>query len=127
MRRVVAMARVCLPEEVSIQVPPNLAPARDLLDCGIDDLGGVSPVTDDYINPDYEWPALRALHDIADEGDVPLGERLPVYERFLPDSPTGSIDTDTDDAWPWSSDHIRAALTADDDAGQRYRSLVDRW
>ena len=131
MRRVVAMARVCLPESISVQVPPNLAPARDLLDCGIDDLGGVSPVTDDYINPDYEWPALRELHDIADEGDVPLGERLPVYERFLPDSPTAvataGADTDTDDAWPWSSDHIRAALTADDVAGQRYRSLVDKW
>jgi FO synthase subunit 1 len=129
MRRVVAMARVCLPEEISVQVPPNLAPARDLLDCGIDDLGGVSPVTDDYINPDYEWPALRELHDIADEGDVPLGERLPVYERFLPDTPTAvTADVvDTDDGWGWSSDRIRTALTADDDAGRRYRSLVDEW
>ena len=119
MRRVVAMARVCLPEEISVQVPPNLAPARDLLDCGIDDLGGVSPVTDDYINPDYEWPALQELHDIADEGGVPLGERLPVYGRFLPASPTGDSE--------WVAERIRASLAADDDAGRRYRSLVDRW
>lgn len=119
MRRVVAMARVCLPEEVSVQVPPNLAPARDLLDCGIDDLGGVSPVTDDYINPDYKWPALQELHDIADEAGVPLGERLPVYDRFLPDSPTQDGE--------WMLPSIRAALTADDEAGRRYRSLIEKW
>jgi len=73
MRRVTAMARVGLPDDVSVQVPPNLAPARDLLDCGVDDLGGVSPVTDDHINPDYAWPALRELEDVADEAGVPLG------------------------------------------------------
>ncbi|WP_101294329.1 7,8-didemethyl-8-hydroxy-5-deazariboflavin synthase subunit CofG [Halegenticoccus soli] len=84
MRRVVAMARACLPGEVSVQVPPNLSPARELLDCGVDDLGGVSPVTDDYINPEYEWPALRELRDVADEAGVPLYERLPVYDRYLP-------------------------------------------
>ncbi len=84
LRRVVAMARYCLPEEVSIQVPPNLAPARELLDCGIDDLGGVSPITDDHINPSYAWPALEELSAIAAYGDVPLSERLPVYDRYLP-------------------------------------------
>ncbi|MFP8956152.1 7,8-didemethyl-8-hydroxy-5-deazariboflavin synthase subunit CofG [Natrialbaceae archaeon A-CW3] len=86
MRRVTAMARVALPEEISVQVPPNLAPARELIDCGIDDLGGVSPVTDDHINPDYAWPALRELESIAETAAVPLWERLPVYERFLPES-----------------------------------------
>ncbi|MFC6736439.1 7,8-didemethyl-8-hydroxy-5-deazariboflavin synthase subunit CofG, partial [Halolamina salina] len=84
MRRTVAMARAALPEEISVQVPPNLSPARDLLDCGVDDLGGVSPITDDYINPDYEWPALRELGDIADGAGVPLYERLPTYDRYLP-------------------------------------------
>ncbi len=83
MRRTVAMARATLPEEVSVQVPPNLAPARDLLDCGIDDLGGVSPITDDHINPDYAWPALRELEGIAAEAGVPLEERLPVYDRYV--------------------------------------------
>jgi len=111
MRRVVAMARVALPDEISVQVPPNLSPTRELLDCGVDDLGGVSPVTDDYINPDYEWPALRELEDIAESAGVPLHERLPVYDRFVAD---GRI-----------SDPIRAALDADDSAGKRYRSLVE--
>ncbi|MFB6171584.1 MAG: 7,8-didemethyl-8-hydroxy-5-deazariboflavin synthase subunit CofG [Haloarculaceae archaeon] len=113
MRRVVAMARVALPGEVSVQVPPNLAPVRDLLDCGVDDLGGVSPVTDDYINPDYAWPALRELEAIAEEAGVPLRERLPVYERFL-DDPSRE----------WVSPRIRRAIEAEDDAGQRYRALL---
>jgi FO synthase subunit 1 len=111
MRRAVAMARYCLPEEVSVQVPPNLAPVRELLDCGIDDLGGVSPVTDDHINPEYAWPALRELEDIAAEAGVPLRERLPVYERYLEE--------------PWVSDRIWAAIDAGDTHGQRFRSLIN--
>ncbi|MEF8829280.1 MAG: 7,8-didemethyl-8-hydroxy-5-deazariboflavin synthase subunit CofG [Haloarcula sp.] len=112
MRRVTAMARAALPEEVSVQVPPNLAPARDLTDCGIDDLGGVSPVTVDHINPEYEWPALRELTAVADAAEVPLTERLPVYDRFVDDG--------------WLSEPIEAAIQAEDDAGERFRSILDR-
>ncbi|MCH7659379.1 MAG: 7,8-didemethyl-8-hydroxy-5-deazariboflavin synthase subunit CofG [Euryarchaeota archaeon] len=83
MRRTVAMARATLPDEVSVQVPPNLAPVRELLDCGVDDLGGVSPITDDHINPDYAWPALRELEEIAAQAGVPLEERLPVHDRYV--------------------------------------------
>ncbi|PSQ34112.1 7,8-didemethyl-8-hydroxy-5-deazariboflavin synthase subunit CofG, partial [Halobacteriales archaeon QS_9_70_65] len=72
LRRTTAMARAALPVGVSVQSPPNLAPVRELLDCGIDDLGGVSPVTDDHINPDYAWPGLRELEDIAETAGVPL-------------------------------------------------------
>ena len=124
LRRTVAMARYCLPDEVSIQVPPNLAPARNVVDCGIDDLGGVSPVTDDHINPDYEWPALRELDAVAEHAGVPLAERLPVYERYLP------ADLRSDDlggvpaSGEWVSDRIRAALDADDPAGERYRAVL---
>jgi len=85
MRRVVAMARVALPESVSVQVPPNLSPAAALVDCGIDDLGGVSPVTDDYINPAYAWPDLEELRSVADAGGLSLRERLPTHTRYLPD------------------------------------------
>jgi len=70
MRRTVSMARAALPAEVSVQVPPNLSPAAELVDCGIDDLGGVSPVTDDYINPDYAWPDLDGLRTVADAGGI---------------------------------------------------------
>ncbi|WP_135827675.1 7,8-didemethyl-8-hydroxy-5-deazariboflavin synthase subunit CofG [Halorussus halobius] len=126
MRRVVAMARECLPEEVSVQVPPNLSPTRELLDCGVDDLGGVSPVTDDHINPDYEWPALRELEDIADGAGVPLRERLPVYRRYLPDEvgQSGDADDGTVDT-EWISETVLSAVRADDAAGARYRTVLD--
>ena len=132
LRRVTAMARVALPESVSVQVPPNLAPARDLLDCGIDDLGGVSPVTDDHVNPEYAWPALRELESIAADAGVPLRERLPVYDRFLPPTLRSShfegtvadgVDGDrtADGDREWISPRIRRALDDEDRFGQRRR------
>ncbi|MFB6164694.1 MAG: 7,8-didemethyl-8-hydroxy-5-deazariboflavin synthase subunit CofG [Haloarculaceae archaeon] len=111
LRHAVAMARAAMPDEVSIQVPPNLAPAREVIDCGIDDLGGVSPVTVDHVNPDYEWPALQELQDIADHAGVPLTERLPVYERFVNEE--------------WLSKQILSALRGPDAAGERYRAVLD--
>ncbi|MFB6106892.1 MAG: 7,8-didemethyl-8-hydroxy-5-deazariboflavin synthase subunit CofG [Halobacteriaceae archaeon] len=112
MRRVTAMARAGLPADVAIQVPPNIAPAGELLDCGVEDLGGVSPVTDDHINPEYAWPALRELEAVAEAGGVPLRERLPVYRRFL-------------DGDGWVSGRIRERIAADDAAGERLRAVRD--
>ncbi len=111
LRRAVAMARHCLPESVSVQVPPNLAPAREVVDCGIDDLGGVSPVTVDHVNPDYEWPGLDELEAVADHAGVPLRERLPVYDRYATDE--------------WLSDRIADAIDAADAAGDRFRAVRD--
>jgi len=116
LRHTVAMARAALPAAVAVQVPPNLAPVRDLLDCGIEDLGGVSPVTTDHINPDHAWPALDELEAIAETAGVPLRERLPVYERFLP--------APQDDQNKWLSERVTTALRADDQAGQRYRRVL---
>lgn len=132
MRRVTAMARAALPEEVSVQVPPNLTDARELVDCGVDDLGGVSPITDDHVNPDYAWPALRELEAIADDAGLPLAERLPVYERFLPpELRSAGFDgvpaegTESEYASrEWISSTVRDALTAADEAGRRYRSVL---
>ena len=130
LRRATAMARAAMPPEVSIQVPPNLAPAGEVVDCGIDDLGGVSPVTDDHVNPDYAWPALDHLQTIAEEAGVPLSERLPVYERFVPSGlrkTAGSASAQrfsptADD--PWLSTRIQQAIVADDAAGRRYRRVL---
>jgi FO synthase subunit 1 len=116
LRRVTAMVRAGLPSEVSVQVPPNLAPTEDLIDCGIDDLGGVSPVTEDHINPEYSWPALQELEELADHAGVPLCERLPVYERF--------VDQDTENG-KWISRPIRNAIAADDIHGERFRSVLE--
>ncbi|PSP52877.1 7,8-didemethyl-8-hydroxy-5-deazariboflavin synthase subunit CofG [Halobacteriales archaeon QH_7_68_42] len=127
LRRAVAMARAALPEEVSVQVPPNLTDAREVVDCGVDDLGGVSPVTDDHINPDYAWPAMQELEAVADHAGVPLRERLPVYERYLP---ADLRRTDVDPAPPpvaadrWVSERIAAAIDASDEAGERYRTVL---
>jgi len=133
MRRVVAMARVALPESVSVQVPPNLSPTRELIDCGVDDLGGVSPVTEDYINPDYAWPALDELREIATDAGVALYERLPVYDQYLPDSvrrgavdPAGRPPGATDGGDQWVSARIEAALTDQSAAGRRYRRVAGR-
>jgi FO synthase subunit 1 len=130
MRRVVAMARAALPAAVSVQVPPNLSPTRQLLDCGVDDLGGVSPITDDYVNPDYAWPALSELADIADDAGVPLYERLPVYDRYLPESirregSDGKQEPDSETE-RWLSDRIVGAITGDDVHGERFRGVARR-
>ena len=140
MRRVTAMARAALPDAVSVQAPPNLAPVRELLDCGIDDLGGVSPVTDDHINPAYEWPALAELGAIADEGGVPLRERLPTHERFLPAAhrgdgfdgePADAPSRETFDSEPadsgresWLGARTVERLEADDVHGERFRAVA---
>jgi len=126
LRHAVTMARATLPETVSVQVPPNLAPAREVVDCGIDDLGGVSPVTDDHINPDYAWPALEDLRATADHAGVPLRERLPVYERYLPerfrrDAFDGAV---AESSREWLSAEIREALAAQTPAGRRYRRVA---
>ena len=126
MRRTVAMARAALPPEVSVQVPPNLSPTRDLLDCGVDDLGGVSPVTDDYINPEYEWPALRDLEALADAAGVPLHERLPVYDRYLPAEPRRDGFDGRLAEGAWLADPVVDAIEDDTVHGRRFRSVAAR-
>jgi FO synthase subunit 1 len=127
LRHAVAMARAGLPEEISVQVPPNLTDVREVIDCGVDDLGGVSPVTDDHINPDYAWPALQELEEVADYAGVPLRERLPVYERFLSaDLRTTAVEPAPTpvEADRWVSERIERAIDAPDEAGERYRTVL---
>ena len=75
------MAREILPEDIAIQIPPNLTDASLLLDCGVDDLGGVSPLTIDYVNPEHPWPAIEELRTLA--GARGLRERLCIYPQFI--------------------------------------------
>jgi 7,8-didemethyl-8-hydroxy-5-deazariboflavin synthase CofG subunit len=85
MLRTVAVARLLLPE-VNIQAPPNLSAPYydDLLDAGINDWGGISPLTPDFINPEKPWPHLEQLRLRTEAKGYALRQRLPVYPEFLP-------------------------------------------
>jgi FO synthase len=79
----IAMARLLLPETVHVQAPPNLSDDFGvLLDAGIDDWGGVSPVTADHVNPERPWPALDRLREVSDVHGFALAPRLTVYPEF---------------------------------------------
>ncbi len=86
MLRAVAVARLLLPN-INIQAPPNLSAPyyEDLVDAGINDWGGVSPLTPDFINPERPWPHLEQLRLRTESKGFALRQRLPVYPEFLPD------------------------------------------
>lgn len=77
----VALARLVLGPRMNVQAPPNLAPdaLELLLGAGLNDWGGVSPLTIDFINPEAPWPTLRALRERTEAAGARLRERLPVY------------------------------------------------
>jgi 7,8-didemethyl-8-hydroxy-5-deazariboflavin synthase len=79
MQDTVRMARRMLPESVAIQVPPNLVYPEPLIKAGASDLGGISPITPDWINPERPWPTLNEL---SLEG-YRLRERLPIYPKYV--------------------------------------------
>jgi 7,8-didemethyl-8-hydroxy-5-deazariboflavin synthase CofG subunit len=91
MLRTVAVARLLL-GNMNIQAPPNLtAPDYDsLLDAGINDWGGVSPLTPDFINPEAPWPHLQELEERTRAKGYRLKQRLPVYPEFVPAAMSGS-------------------------------------
>jgi FO synthase len=81
----IALARLVFDPEMSIQAPPNLnAAALDrLLAAGINDWGGVSPVTPDHVNPEAPWPHLETLRRVTEAAGKELVARLPIYPRFV--------------------------------------------
>jgi FO synthase len=82
----IATARLILPPAVHVQAPPNLSDdLRPLLDSGLDDWGGVSPVTLDYVNPERAWPALDALRGATEAAGLVLAARLTVYPEYATD------------------------------------------
>lgn len=82
--RTLAVARLLMPQ-MNIQAPPNLSDPHyaDLLDGGINDWGGVSPLTPDYINPEMPWPHLDELRRRTEARGFELRQRLPVYPEFV--------------------------------------------
>jgi FO synthase len=84
MVRTIAVARLLLPT-MNVQAPPNLAPQayRSYLFAGINDWGGISPVTSDFINPEAPWPSIAELKAVSEEAGFELRERLAIYPEYL--------------------------------------------
>lgn len=82
--RVVAVARWILGPEMNLQVPPNLTERYEIyLEAGINDWGGVSPLTIDWVNPEAPWPHLDELRARTEARGFELMPRLPVYPEFI--------------------------------------------
>ncbi len=85
MARTIAVARLILGGDMNIQAPPNLAPQayQSYLLAGINDWGGVSPVTSDFINPEAPWPNIAELKAVTEDAGFELRERLAIYPEYL--------------------------------------------
>jgi len=81
----IAVARLLFDPAMNIQAPPNLSPAslRQLVDAGINDWGGVSPVTPDHVNPEAPWPHLGVLARATQAAGKELVERLAIYPAYV--------------------------------------------
>lgn len=86
----IAVARLILGEAMSIQAPPNLSPGvlQQLIAAGINDWGGVSPVTPDFVNPEAPWPNLVELADKTAATGKLLQERLTIYPAYIAEHKT---------------------------------------
>jgi len=99
--KIVGIAKIIFENEISVQVPPNLISGyeKDFIEMGIDDFGGISPFTLDYINPEKLWPQIDHLRRICKDKGFRLKERLPIYDKFInkngfcPDKIKKTIDT----------------------------------
>ena len=109
LRRTVALARLILPADISVQIPPNLNPddLGALIGAGINDWGGISPVTPDHVNPEAPWPEVAALAEVCASYGRLLQPRLAVYAPYL------RADAQ---AAPWLAPDIRRRALAKVDA-----------
>ena len=142
LRWTIAVARVLFGPEISIQAPPNLSGEgfAALIDAGINDWGGVSPVTPDHVNPEAPWPEVMRLRDgTAGQGKA-LAARLPVYPGYIFEAGwldaavrpavVRAMDGDglaRDDFWsPGASGVSPVAPASIGGDGRRIRKILDR-
>ena len=110
----IALARLLLPSDVTVQAPPNLAAAKlagngapsyaRYVDAGINDWGGVSPVTPDHVNPERPWPHLKELEGATETKGYLLLERLALHPSYAREAAT------------WVDERLRARVWAAQDA-----------
>jgi len=115
MRWTIAIARIIFGKNMSIQAPPNLSPGclPDLVAAGINDWGGVSPLTPDYVNPEAPWPHLDKLARDTENAGKNLHQRLTIYPKYV-----CSLD-------PWVDVRFHSALLKTVDAAGYPRT--DAW
>lgn len=91
MLRIVSIARLLMPS-MNIQVPPNLTPSSyaRYIDAGINDWGGISPITIDHVNPEMPWPDISELASVTASKGYRLKARLAIYPEFINKSMTSS-------------------------------------
>ncbi len=87
MARAIATARLVLGPSMNVQAPPNLSPRQIelFLSAGINDWGGISPLSKDYVNPEAPWPHLERLGEQCARAGFKLGERLAIYNEYIND------------------------------------------
>lgn len=110
----IAVTRVLLGPGTSVQAPPNLSDIEDcgrLLAAGVDDWGGVSPVTPDHVNPERPWPEIELLRTVTEAAGLELRERLTAHPRFV----QGALGRD--EAWIDPRLHPHVAALADPATG----------
>jgi FO synthase subunit 1 len=83
-KTVVAFTRIVLPK-MNIQIPPNLSPSsyQSFLSVGINDWGGISPLTPDYVNPEFSWPEIKNIEENSSKAGYDLKARFPIYPEFF--------------------------------------------
>lgn len=100
----IAVARLIFGSQMSLQAPPNLSPGvlPQLIQAGINDWGGVSPLTPDHVNPEAPWPHLERLARETSAAGKHLDQRLTIYPRYLSNAGAGQPS-------PWLAPRMRAA------------------
>jgi 7,8-didemethyl-8-hydroxy-5-deazariboflavin synthase CofG subunit len=83
-KKIIALSRIIMPE-MNIQIPPNLSPRsyQSFLQVGINDWGGISPLTPDFVNPEFSWPEINKVEENSKKAGFDLKCRFPIYPEFL--------------------------------------------
>ena len=83
-KTIVALSRIIMPE-MNIQIPPNLSPKsyQSFLSIGINDWGGISPLTPDFVNPEFSWPEISKVDEYSKNAGFDLKCRFPIYPEFF--------------------------------------------
>ena len=84
-KMIVALCRIIMPN-ANIQIPPNLSPENyhEFLSVGINDWGGISPITSDYVNPEFSWPNIQNVEKKCNDTGFSFKARFPIYPEFIP-------------------------------------------